>query len=166
MPTSPMEEGAMTDPTVRIVELEPLRVVAALGFGPSPEEEAWRLIEAFAEDHGLDMWSGEHRFFGFNNPDPSPGSPNYGYEQWMTVPADVTAEAPYEIKHVPAGRYVALGFTGLEQIGANWKHLIGWFEEHGHALPADRERCLEELHTSTDQAPETWRFDLYVGLED
>ena len=166
MRVSPMEDRTMTDPTVRIVDLEPLRVLAVLGFGPSPETEAWELIEKFARDRGLDMWSGEHRFFGFNTPDPSPGSPNYGYEQWMTVAADVTAEEPFEIKHVPAGRYAAIRFTGLEEIGTHWGRLVAWFEEHGHPLPADRERCLEELHTPISEPTENWQFDLYLGLED
>lgn len=151
---------------VRIVELPRLRVVGALGFGPSPEEEAWKLIERFGRRHGLDLWSGEHRFFGFNNPDPSPGSPNYGYEQWMTVGPDVTVEPPYEIKHVPDGRYAVVSCTGIEQITATWAQLVTWFEENGRPLPLDRDRCLEELLTPIAQPPETWRFDLYLGLDE
>jgi effector-binding domain-containing protein len=151
---------------VRVVEMEPLRVVSALGFGPEPEPEAWDLIEAFAAEQGLEMWSGEHRFFGFNNPNPSAGSPNYGYEQWMTVGPEVTAESPYEIKELPAGRYAVTGFQGLDRIGETWKALVGWFETEGHAIPSEMDRCLEELLPPFGESPEEWRFDLYLGLED
>ena len=73
----------MTD--IRTVDLEPMQVVSALGYGESPEEQAWELILGFAKDSKVDPWDGDHRLFGFNNPDPSPGSPNYGYEQWITA---------------------------------------------------------------------------------
>ena len=43
------------------------------------------------------------RFFGFNNPNPSPGSPNYGYEQWLTVGPEVQAEGGIVIKEIPPG---------------------------------------------------------------
>jgi effector-binding domain-containing protein len=154
----------MTD--VRITELDELRVVSALGFGEQPEDDAWRMILDFAAVHGLDPFCGEHRFFGFNNPDPSPGSPEYGYEQWMTVGPEVEAEAPYEIKTVPPGRYAVMGVEGLHRIGEQWAALLGWFEQHGYQLPLERERCLEELLTPIDLPPEEWRFDLYVGLSE
>jgi hypothetical protein len=70
---------------VRIVHLETMRVASAVGFGANPEEQAWNKILAFAKAKGLPEKPEETRFFGFNNPDPSPGNPNYGYEQWMTV---------------------------------------------------------------------------------
>ena len=70
---------------VRIVQLEPLRVASALGFGPSPEAIAWEKILGWARQNGLPDAASTGatgkpapRFFGFNNPSPSPGSPNYG----------------------------------------------------------------------------------------
>lgn len=155
----------MSELDVRIVEMEAQPVVAALGFGTAPELEAWRLIEAFARDHGLDLWSGRHRFFGFNNPDPSPGSPNYGYEQWMTVDATTFADPPYEIKATLPGRYAVTRLRGAEHIAPTWHGLVAWFEEHGHPLPSRRELCLEELLTPIGEPTETWEFDLYLGLD-
>ena len=101
---------------VQIVEMEPMRVISALGFGPSPEEIAWDKILAFARDQGLDLK--QARFFGFNNPYPSPGSPNYGYEQWMTVGPEVEATGDLEIKEIPARRYAATQFqVGTDRFG-------------------------------------------------
>ncbi|NNK92581.1 MAG: MerR family transcriptional regulator, partial [Acidimicrobiia bacterium] len=72
----------MTEGDVRIVELEAMRVAAALGFGPEPESEAWGKLMTWAR--ATNHLDGTQRYFGFNNPNPMPGSPNYGYEQWMT----------------------------------------------------------------------------------
>ena len=74
---------------VRIIQLEPMRVASTHGFGASPETLTWDKLTVWAKERGL--WPGEtpRRFFGFNNPDPSPGSPNYGYETWMTVGPEV-----------------------------------------------------------------------------
>ena len=149
---------------VTIEELHPMRVVSALGFGASPEPQAWEMIFAFAQQRGIDP--GRQRFFGFNNPNPSPGSPNYGYEQWMTVGPEVEAEAPYEIKQVPPGRYAVTRFTGLEHIGDRWQALVGWCEEHGHRISCEYGRCLEEHLNPGEADAGKWTFVLRLGLED
>ena len=78
----------MSDLKVRIVQMEPMRVASAHGFGTNPEEQAWNKILAFAKDKGID--TEEARFFGFNNPNPSPGSPNCS---WSTA-NEVCAQFP------------------------------------------------------------------------
>ena len=75
----------MSDLDVRIVKLEPVRVASFHGFGESPEDEAWNKLVAWAKPKGLLHDPQHHRIYGFNNPNPSPGSPNYGYEFWMAV---------------------------------------------------------------------------------
>jgi effector-binding domain-containing protein len=152
----------MTDPDVRIVELEPMRVASALGYGTQPEDEAWRLILGFARDRGID--TGAVRFFGFNNPSPSPHSPEYGYEQWMTVDPEVEGTDEIEIKEIPAGRYAVARFRGLEHITETWQALVRWFEESGLRRAADFYECLEELLTRGDKPPEEWVFDLYLPV--
>ncbi|NIV39197.1 MAG: hypothetical protein GWN58_60215, partial [Anaerolineae bacterium] len=52
----------MSDQEVRIVQLEPMRVASAHGFGTNPEEQAWDKILAFAEAKGIAY--GDARFFG------------------------------------------------------------------------------------------------------
>ena len=81
---------------VKIVHLDPMRVASVLGFGPSPEAAALKKLAAWAGPRGLLAEPGRPRIFGFNNPNPSPGSPNYGYEFWLVVGPEVeaTAEAP------------------------------------------------------------------------
>jgi len=43
----------MSELEVRIVQLEPMRVAYALGFGPRPEEIAWSRILAYGKAKGL-----------------------------------------------------------------------------------------------------------------
>lgn len=69
---------------VKIVRLEPLRVASVQGFGQNPEEQATSQLHAWLTKKGWINDLGAHRFFGFNNPDPSPCSLNYGYELWVT----------------------------------------------------------------------------------
>jgi AraC family transcriptional regulator len=88
-PCSNERRRKVSELEVRIVDMEPMRVASAHGFGEHPEDLAWQRMLAFAQAQGLDTES--VRFFGFNNPNPSPGSPNYGYEQWMTVGPEVEA---------------------------------------------------------------------------
>jgi DNA gyrase inhibitor GyrI len=94
----------MSELDVRIVKLEPMRVASAFGFGEQPEYEAWEKILTWAKSVGITDFEG-YRFFGFNNPSPSPGNPNYGYEQWMTVDADVQPGEGIDIKEFAGGLY-------------------------------------------------------------
>ncbi len=150
-------------PEVQIVELEPTRVVAALGYGETPEYQAWELINEYIAEREI-KWPGQHRFFGFNNPDPTPGSPNYGYEQWITVDDDVNVDPPLETKRFSGGQYAALHLRGLKGIGEAWKQLVAWVEEEGYNIATTEHNCLEELRTPLDAPQDEWEFDLYLGV--
>ena len=152
----------MSDLEVRIVDMEPMRVASALGFGETPEPLAWNKILAFAEAKGLDTAAA--RFFGFNNPDPPPGSPNYGYEQWMTVGPDVQGEGEVEIKEIPARRYAVARCESLSIIGQVWQDLVTWFEDSPYQKPPHFYECLEELLTPPDLPFEEYVFDLYLPI--
>lgn len=136
----------MTTETVQIVTLEPMRVASAWAFGPNPEEMAWQKLAAWAEPHGL--LSAGHRIFGFNNPNPSAGSPNYGYEYWLTVDAAVVPEGDIRVIDVPGGRYAVLEADVTGDYGAKipaaWQRLDSWVAASTHRHGAHQ--WLEE-HT-------------------
>lgn len=152
----------MSDLDVKIVELEPMRVAYALGFGTSPEHEAWDKILAFGKSKGLLGDPEAVRFFGFNNPDPSPGSPNYGYEQWMVVGEDIELEGDVKIKEFSGGLYAVTQFKGLDNIGEVWKQLVTWQEDSQYK--AGHHQCLEELLTPADASPEECVFNLWLPI--
>ncbi len=122
----------MSEIDVRLVRLEKLRVASLHGFGTEPELQAWEKLADFAGARGYLEDMEHHRIFGFNNPDPTPGSPNYGYELWITVDPGVQVEGEVEIKEFPGGLY-AVGrceATGdpYEVIPSVWQQLVMWRE--------------------------------------
>ena len=151
----------MAEGDVRIVELAPMRVAAALGFGPEPETEAWDKLMTWAR--ATNHLDGTQRYFGFNNPNPMPGSPNYGYEQWMTVGPDTEPLADVEIKDFEGGRYAVLRCDGLATIEEDWGRLAAWVESSPHRI--DQRCCLEELLSSPVLPYTEWVFDLHVAIK-
>jgi DNA gyrase inhibitor GyrI len=149
----------MNDLNVRIVRLEALRVAAAHGFGANPEDQAWQKLLTWAKSKGLDDLKA-HRFLGFNNPNPSAGSPNYGYEQWMTVKPDVTAEGEVTIKDFPGGLYAVLRCPGIPNPDI-WRKLVLWRESS--AYKGAQHQWLEEC-LNPGAAFEQWEFDLYLPI--
>ena len=166
----------MNDLSVRIVELQPMLVASGLGFGPSPEPLAWKKVIDFMKSQGWldDMKS--HRFFGFNNPNPSPGSPNYGYEQWVTVDKGTTAPGDIEIKEFAGGMYAVTQCEGIPLISETWGKLVAWQEDSQYKKPPNYYECLEEVvnpevfitpdgkFIETEEAMNSVIFDLYLPV--
>lgn len=156
----------MTDLDVRIVELPPLHYVAAYGFGREPEPLAWDKLLAWMKQRGLDFTG--RRLFGFNNPSPTPGSPNYGYEEWLTMEAgrdsQHLAEAGGDIRegHFAGGLYAVARCAGVPNPEV-WGRLVQWRTASPYR-PAHHQ-WLEELLTPErigqwDQV----EFDLYLPI--
>ena len=90
----------MTDLDVRIERLDPMRVAAVRAVGAAPESVAWQKMRAWAEPMGLLDDMEKHPVFGFNNPNPSPGQKEYGYEfigLWDTYEKDGVEIARMEL---------------------------------------------------------------------
>lgn len=152
----------MSEIDVRIVDMGPMRVASVLGFGESPEPQSSQKMLAFMESKGLRF--SDVRWFGFNNPDPTPGSPNYGYETWITVGPEIEAEGEVVIKEIPTRRYAVTGFVGLENIGRVWQELVLWFEDSPYNKPPHWHECLENLLVHPDTPYDEYAFDLYLPI--
>ena len=113
----------MSELNVRIVNLEAMRVASAYGFGPSPEMVAWQNLMDWARPKGFLDFPEKHRIFGFNNPDPPSGSPNYGYEFWLEVGSEVEPEGEIRVQNFTGGLYAVTRCVGVENITAMWKRL-------------------------------------------
>jgi DNA gyrase inhibitor GyrI len=154
----------MSELQVRIVHLEPMRVACAHGFGESPEGQAWDILLTWAKPKGLLNDREAVRFFGFNNPDPSPGSPNYGYDQWVTVGPDVEAEGEVTIKEFSGGLYAVARCEGISNIGKVWKQLVRWQDDSPYKKA--HHQWLEEFLSPLDvmDQPDQYVFDLYLPI--
>ena len=153
----------MKELEVRIVELPPMRVASVHAYGASPEGEAWQKLIAWAQPRGLLADRQSFRVFGFNNPNPSAGSPNYGYEFWITVGPDVEAGEDAEIRSFPGGLYAVTGCVGVESIGPTWQRLSTWSEDSPYKHGAHQ--WLEEHTGPMEEGSEAeLALDLYMPI--
>jgi len=151
---------------VRYVTLPDMTVASAIGFGKEPENQAAVMMNEFTAKLGFSPGSPDHPSYGFNNPNPSPGQEEYGYELWCRVDPDTKAEPPIEIKKIPGARYAVTRFTGLPNIGSAWKQLAAWVKDHhGDTPPCTIQYWLESLQTPDEPDPEKWVFDLYLAVD-
>ena len=154
----------MPEIDVKIMELPPLRVASALGFGQGPEAIAWEKIFSFLKEKGL--WDGmtELEYYGFNNPDPSPGSPNYGYEQWVVVPGSVEGTDDVTIKHFEGGLYAVTRCHGIPHIFETWKQLFAWREDSPYMAGSHQwlEKWVNPAQTGLDETKMI--MDLYIPI--
>jgi DNA gyrase inhibitor GyrI len=150
---------------VHIETLAPMRVASAYGFGPHPEDIAHGKMTAFLKAKGLlEGYGTRILHYGFNNPNPSSGSPNYGYEIWAVVPPDVEPEGDIRIVEFCGGLYAVTRFENLENIGSVWGELVKW-RENSPYLPAHHQ-WLEHLHNPLEADITKYVFDLYLPIKE
>lgn len=155
----------MTEIEVRVVKLPAMRVACVNGYGESPESMAFEAMQKWAKAH--DMLGKSYRLFGYNNPNPAPGSPNYGYDVWITVDESVKADGGARIIDFPGGLYAVtrLHVTNPgDDIPATWQKLVKWMEaspyHHG------RHQWLEEHIGPLDEmgGEQPFTLDLYLPI--
>lgn len=153
----------MDEFAVRIVKLEPLRVASFQEFGASPEHLAQQKLAAWAGPRGYLDDRQHHRIFGFNNPNPSPGSPNYGYELWLAVGPEVEPEEDVPIRKFEGGLYAVTRCQGVETIGETWQALVKWLtaSSYGHA---DHQWLEEHLNQTFPPPDSELVLDLYAPI--
>jgi DNA gyrase inhibitor GyrI len=155
----------MSDLNVRVVTLEPMRVASAHAYGPSPEGPAWDKLIAWAGAKGLLEDPAVHRIFGFNNPNPSPGTPNYGYEFWIQVGPEVEGEGEITIKEFAGGLYAVSRCECLARIGQDWQALAAWAQESPYTH--GKHQWLEKHISPAPSLPQSESelvLDLYLPI--
>jgi len=152
---------------VSIVTLPPMRVACINGFGESPEGQALEKMKAWAKLSNL--YGKPYRLFGFNNPDPTPGSPNYGYDVWLTLDSTVEVKGEARLLEFPGGLYAVTRCEvnkPWEDIPSTWQKMVKWMEtsrfHHG------RHQWLEEHIGALEvmEANQPFALDLYLPIEE
>ena len=156
----------MSEFEVRIATLDAFKVASFLGFGKSPEDLAYAQLFPWARSKGLLDDLTKHRMFGFNNPDPSPGSPNYGYEVWIVIdPDDVSKDDDIEVKTYAGGLYAVTRCVvpkgNIEVISTTWKKLVAWRENSQYRCGSHQ--WLEES-LPLDLPDTEFVLDLYLPI--
>ena len=142
-----------------------MRVASVHAFGQEPELLAWRELEAWAGPRGYLDDSSNHRIFGFNNPNPSEGSPNYGYDFWIELGKDEEESGEARIVDFGGGDYavsrVEVVKDAYDAIPNGWKRLHRWCEDEG--LRFGTHQWLEE-HLSAPDGKGGFTVDLYMPI--
>ena len=154
----------MNEFDIRIETLPPMRVAYYKTFSQHPEAEASGTLWAWAEQVGICMHPVSERRFGFNNP-PSCDTPSlvYGYESWITIPADINPTGEIRVKQFPGSLCAVTSIEKLANIGSAWKHLYNWCQdtdEYEHAHIDGLEEVLSPVGTPEEQL----RFILWLPI--
>jgi AraC family transcriptional regulator len=154
----------MAEINVRIVRLEPMRVVSINGYGPNPETLAWDQMTAWMRSKGLNHDMGSLRFFGFNNPSPTAGSPNYGYDVWVTASEDIQTDETVKVVNFAGGLYAVTHVDEVEQIFPTWQKLVAWCE-HSPYQRANHQWLEEHIGFDADLVHHGG-LDLYLPVRE
>ncbi len=150
---------------VTIVHIPRMRVATFHGFGTEPETEALGQLTAWATPKAYVGDNLTRRVFGFNNPDPSPGSPNYGYEYWMELEETEEVEPEVKVVEFAGGAYATARCEVIgdevEAIPHGWKLLHAQCEKAG--LRFGGHQWLEE-HITLPQPGKPFTLDLLMPV--
>ncbi len=157
----------MSELSVRVVKLEPMRVASACVVSKTPERDAWEKLHEWASNKDI-LDDPAHPVFGFNNPNPSSGSEEYGYEFWIGVDRDCTSEGEVEMKDFAGGLYAVTTCRLVGDPGGSvpsiWKRLWEWAQSHSKyqwRRTHELEQCINPHAAETDLM-----LDLFLPIEE
>jgi len=156
----------MEDQDIRIVTLPAMKMASFYAFSSSPETEAWNKVVDWAKSHGCWQEAPTVRIFGFNNPDPSPGSPNYGYEFWLTIGDDMQSDSVINVKEFSGGLYGVLRCNVTanpwDDIPTAWGKLVKWLESSHYKY--GKHQWLEEHLSRPNGIEKDFVLDLFLPI--
>lgn len=151
----------MNDLDIKIVTLPPLKGATFYGFGEIPESIAHDKANQWMDKHGLRK-SKDFRHFGFNNPNPSEGSPNYGYEIWIMPEDELPKGSDAKVIEFEGGLYAVAHCPSLEVIGQIWQKLVAWRDTSKYTRGSHQ--WLEELIQPWKPGKTEMDFQFYLYL--
>jgi DNA gyrase inhibitor GyrI len=139
---------------VRLERLPAMRAAHVHVFSESPEEDAWRKMEAWAEPRGLLDEGVGTRIFGRNiypTDEPEP----YGYEFFLTIGPNVETGSEIEVVEVQGGLHAVLRFEDLDNMGEAWERMLDWREQvRPYRLAEGGARLVRRIRGEPDPAGE------------
>jgi AraC family transcriptional regulator len=159
----------MENMEVQIKTLPAMRVATFYAYSEYPEIEARQKMVSWAKNHGYWLLPPAVRIFGYDNPTSSEGSPNRGYEFWITVGPEIQPGDQLKIQEFPGGLYAVLRCDVTEAdpfdiIPPTWQKLVKWFEashyKHGN------HQWLEEELTRNEENGKNFILDLHLPISE
>lgn len=149
--------------TIRIINLRPMRVASYCAVSEHPEDNAWKVMRDWVNENKLDELFST-RYFGFNNPDPTPGNNVYGYEVWVTVGENVQGNDYINIKEFKGGLY-AVATTNVYDIIQSWQELVKIIDKSDLYKLASHRWLEEHLIVNESSWGSNLQIDLYCPIE-
>lgn len=116
----------------------------------------------WCKKRGFSIDDKNNLIFGFNNPNPVPGKPDYGYEFWFKVDENEKPEDDIRIVEFNGGNYAVAECTGPLNLPQSWRALYRWCSEnnykHGYHQPLER---IRENITDIEKM----KIELYCPVE-
>jgi DNA gyrase inhibitor GyrI/DNA-binding transcriptional ArsR family regulator len=166
------DETVKSELDVEIVELEPMTVASVRAISKNPEEDAWRKMVSFAEPRRLLKNLKKHPVYGFNNPNPSEGSDEYGYEFWIRIDDSVELDDTVQRREFKGGLYAVTRCNLTKELQSDfvpehgmlegWALLQHWVKESDYR--PGKHQCLEKSVNPTE-VDEDHLLDLYMPIE-
>ena len=132
-PVGPAQPGQDAQPgfAVEVVTIPAIRALVLPMKGPYMQHpDAFQRLGGFISARALKP---EGPMFGRYYSDPSVGEDNLVWEVGVPVAAGTTAEAPFEVKDIPASLTAVHEFSGpMEEIGTAWGNLVQWAMTNGY----------------------------------
>ncbi len=170
--SSRSDETMTKEIQVEIVQLDPMTVASVQAISKSPEDDAWKKMVAFAEPKGLLKDLKKNPIFGFNNPEPSKGKEEYGYEFWIRIDPDIKLEEGVTKKKFDGGLYAVTRCNLTKEIASSylqehgmpesWANLHKWVESSGHKK--GNHQWLEKS-VNPNKPDEDLLLDLYMPIK-
>jgi DNA-binding transcriptional ArsR family regulator/DNA gyrase inhibitor GyrI len=166
-------ESSMQENEFKVKKLNPMKVASIRIISTTPEVECWAKMESWAKEKGFLNDLREHPVYGFNNPLPKEGNPEYGYEFWMKVGEDTKSDDIVNIKDFSGGLFAVkrcdLGkemnsdFFKKNGFLESWSLLDSWVQNSKYK-PGDKQMLEKIINPG---APEDEVIlDLYYPIQE
>jgi DNA gyrase inhibitor GyrI len=156
-------------PDIKVLKkLEPMKVAYYRTYSKTPENDAFKVLQAWAERTGLTEDESKYRVFGFDTPDSKYGDEVYGFEVWMTVDNDIVVDdEKVKSKKFEGGLY-AVTSTTISDIVKTWDRFREWLKISKYGLGSHQylEEHLPFNEWNKDKTQGDHKVDLYMPIKE
>lgn len=160
---------------VRYVYLPPMTVAAAQYTGPNPEDVTGKMIDDFVKENALEKKTPGLRVLGFNNPSPEKPDDIYGYEFWVTIPADMEVSELLVKKQFAGGLYAAHSIkmgdfhewvSFMERMQNDPQYEIQWREPFGMGGCMEEHLNAQTYYEKNEESRAFIQLDLLIPIKE
>lgn len=159
-------------PDIKVLKkLETMRVAYYCYYGKHPEDNAFEVMRDWINKTELNINEQNLRIWGFDNPSPSKGQDEYGYEVCITIDDDINVnDDKIQTKFLDGGFYAVIGVKPDEngeigyEIMKAWKRFNNWLTDSKYIYGGHQ--WLEEHLGFDENLNHIGGVDLYMPINE